>query len=54
MRGFTAGVFTGAVIGTALGMLIDPINDRCHRKMTRTKEDMFKAFSNMVDDMLDK
>ena len=53
-KGFTTGFFTGAILGATMGMLIDPINDRCHRKMTKTKEDMFEAFSNMVDNMMEK
>lgn len=53
-KGFTTGVITGAVIGAAFGMLVDPINDRNHRKMNRTKENMFKALGGMLDDLLDK
>lgn len=53
-KGFTTGVITGAVIGAAFGMLVDPINDRNHRKMSRTKENMFKALGGMLDDLLDK
>ena len=53
-KGFTTGVITGAVIGATMGMLIDPISDRCHRRMSRTKENMFKAIGGMLDELMNK
>lgn len=53
-KGFTAGLITGAVMGATFGMLVDPIDDRSHRRMRRTKENMFRAISGMLDGLMDK
>lgn len=53
-KGFTAGIIAGAVMGAALAIAIDPIDDRSHRRMRKTKENMFKAVSGMLDGLMDK
>lgn len=51
-KGFTAGLIAGAVVGATFGMLVDPINDKCHKRMNKTKENMFRAIGGMLDDLL--
>ncbi len=53
-RGFTTGLIVGAVMGATFGMLVDPINDKCHKRMNKTKENMFRAIGGMLDDLLDR
>lgn len=53
-KGFAAGLVTGTIIGATVGMLTDPVSDKCHRRMRKSKEKMFKTFSGMLDDMLDR
>ena len=53
-KGFTAGLVTGAIAGAALGMLVDPIDDKSHRRMRRTKENLFRTVAGMMEDMMDR
>ena len=41
-------------MGAAMGMIVDPIDDRSHRRMRRTKENMFKAIGGMIDGLMEK
>ena len=51
-KGFTTGLMVGVVMGATFGMLVDPINDKCHKRMNKTKENMFKALGGMLDEMM--
>lgn len=53
-KGFTAGLITGAIAGAAFGMLVDPIDDKSHRRMRRTKENLFRTVAGMVEDFIDR
>lgn len=53
-KGFTAGLITGAVAGTMMGMLIDPMDDKSHRQMRRTRENIFRTLGGMLEDLTER
>lgn len=42
----------GAVIGAVLGIMVDPINDKQHKKIHRCANNMFKTIGTIVDDIV--
>jgi len=50
---FTAGLLTGAVIGGIVGMMVDPISDKDHKKMRRGAGSIIHAVGNIVDGLVD-
>ena len=42
----------GAVVGAIAGMMLDPINDRQHKKINRYANNMFKKIGSIVDDLM--
>ena len=42
----------GIVVGTVVGMMIDPINDKQHKKIYRNANNMFKTIGTIVDDVI--
>lgn len=52
MKGFAAGLVTGAIVGAAVGMAADPVTDKCHKRMRKTKENIFRALGGMIDDII--
>ncbi len=52
-KGFAGGVITGAVLGAALGMFVDPMSDRQHRKIKKQTNNMFKTLGSVVDSIMD-
>jgi len=42
----------GMVIGAVAGMLIDPINDKQHKKMRKLSDNMFKTIGSVMDDLI--
>lgn len=42
----------GAVVGAIAGMMIDPINDKTHRKIHKCANNMFKTIGIIVDDIV--
>lgn len=52
MKGFTTGLIAGAVLGAAVGMVADPIKDKQHKKMMRSKDNMFKTIGGMIDSFM--
>ncbi len=53
-KGFTAGLITGAIAGAAMGMLIDPMDDKSHRRMRRTKENIFRTLGGVLEDLMER
>lgn len=51
---FLGGMIAGALVGSAITMAIDPINDKQRRKMHRGASSMFKTMGSVLDAMMDK
>ena len=45
-------VAAGAVIGAIAGMMIDPINDKQHKKIHKCANNMFKTIGTIMDDIM--
>ncbi len=52
-KGFLGGIACGAIIGAAVGMLFDPINDRQHRRLKTTANSMFKTLGTVIDSVME-
>ncbi len=52
-KGFLGGVACGAVIGAAIGMLADPINDKQHKKICSSANHMFKTIGTVIDGIME-
>jgi len=46
---FIGGVLAGAIVGSALTMVVDPISDKQRRKMYRGAQTMFKTIGSVLD-----
>ena len=42
----------GIVIGAIAGMMIDPINDKQHKKIHRCANNMFKTIGTIMDELM--
>ncbi len=51
-KGFWGGMITGTMIGAAIGMLADPINDKQHKKINTSASHMFKTIGAVVDGIM--
>ena len=51
-KGLIGAMAAGAVIGTVVGMMLDPINDKQHKKIYKTANNMFKTNGAIVDDVI--
>ena len=51
-KGFWGGIITGTMIGAAIGMLADPINDRQHKKINNSASHIFKTIGSVVDGIM--
>ena len=52
-KGFWGGLACGAILGAAMGMLADPINDKAHRKMKSSANNMFKTIGTVIDSVME-
>ena len=43
---------TGIVIGAIAGMMIDPINDKTHKKIHKCANNVFRTIGTIVDDIV--
>lgn len=51
---FLSGVIAGAIVGSALTMVMDPITDKQRRRMHRGTHSMFKTMGTVLDAMITK
>lgn len=49
---FIGGVIAGAVIGSAVTMFIDPVNDKQRKKMHKSTSNIFKTMGSVLDVMM--
>jgi gas vesicle protein len=49
---FTTGIIIGTMVGAAVGMLMDPINDKTHKKMQRETNGIFRYIGAAVDNII--
>ncbi len=52
--GFLGGVIAGAIVGSALTMVMDPISDRQRRKLHKGTHSVFKTMGTVLDAMITK
>ena len=52
-KGFWGGRACGAILGAAMGMIADPINDKQHKKMKATANNMFRTIGTMIDGIME-
>ena len=45
-------VAAGAVLGAIAGIMIDPINDKTHKRIHKCANNMFKTIGIIVDDIV--
>ncbi len=50
---FTAGVATGALVGMAIGALIDPISDKQKKALHKKSCHIFREIGNTIDSFAD-
>lgn len=53
MNTFTTGLITGAMIGTAVGAIMDPIKDKHAKLMKMHSKGMFTHIGNAIDNLLE-
>jgi len=51
-KSFVGAMAAGIVVGAVMGMMIDPINDKQHKKIYRNANNMFKTIGTIVDDVI--
>lgn len=51
-KSFVGALAAGVVLGAVAGMMIDPINDRQHKKIYKTANNMFKTIGTIVDNVI--
>ena len=52
-KGFWGGLACGAILGAAMGMIADPINDKQHKKMKATANNMYRTIGTMIDGIME-
>ncbi len=51
-KGFIGAMTVGIVVGTVMGMMIDPISDKQHKKICKSANNVFKTIGMIVDDVI--
>lgn len=51
---FITGVVAGAIVGSALTMVMDPITDKQRRKLHKGTHSVFKTMGTVLDAMMSK
>lgn len=52
MKKFAGGVIVGTIVGATMGMLIDPISEKTHRKMEKRTCNMFRNIGAAMDNIM--
>ncbi len=52
-KSFVTTLAAGLVVGAIAGMMVDPIDDKTHKKMYKSKNNMFKTIGTLVDNIMD-
>ena len=52
VKSFMGAMATGVVIGAVAGIMLDPINDKQHKKLCKTANNVFKTIGSIVDDVI--
>jgi|GEM_PF-2078016 len=52
MKSLIGAAAAGAVVGAVAGMMLDPINDKQHKKIQRCANNMFKTIGTIMDDLM--
>lgn len=47
--GFLGGIIAGAIVGSAITMVVDPISDRDRRRFKRGTQNVFKTVGALID-----
>ena len=53
-KGFATGLLTGAVIGGALGMFIDPVKDKESKRIKKSAGDLIHSVGSVVEGISEK
>ena len=51
-KGVIGAFAAGAVIGAVAGMMLDPLNDRQHKRICKKANNMFRTIGAIVDDIV--
>lgn len=51
-KGAIGAMAAGVVIGAVMGMMVDPISDKQHKKICKTANNVFKTIGAIVDDVI--
>lgn len=49
--GFLSGIIAGAIVGSAVTMVVDPVSDRDRRKLYRKTRNIVKTMGDVMDTM---
>lgn len=51
-KGTMGALAAGVVIGAVMGMMIDPLSDKQHKKICKNASNVFKTIGSIVDDVI--
>jgi gas vesicle protein len=51
-KGAIGAMAAGVVIGAVVGMMVDPLNDKQHKKICKNASNVFKTIGAIVDDVI--
>ncbi len=51
---FLGGVIAGAIVGSAITMVADPVSDRQRKKLYRGTHNMFRTMGAVIDSMMSR
>ncbi len=51
-KSFISTLAAGMVVGAVAGIMLDPINDKTHKKIYKNSNNLFKTMGSIVDNIL--
>lgn len=51
MKGFAAGMLTGAAVGSIVGMVLDPLKDKDSKKLRQSAGNLMNSVGDAIGDM---